>query len=847
MNLKQKMVAGAAIVTIVPVLLTGGLIGVQAVQQSQRALEQGAQDKLTSLMNARKEQIETYLLTMTDQIKTFSNDRMVIEAMTRFKTQFKITPETSRGDLRNYRTTLRNYYKDDFTKEYESRNTSKAPNMEPMLTALDDESLIWQYHYIADNSYPLGQKDKLDFSGDGTEYSRTHMLYHPHFHDYLETFGFYDIFLVDAESGDIVYSVFKELDYSTSLKDGPYASSGLGKAFQEGNKLTQGNEFAIVDYDPYLPSYQDQAMFIASPIFDYGEKLGILIFQAPIDRINALMTSNQTWKQYGLGESGETYLVGDDGFMRNDSRFLIEDKINYLTAIKNSGLSKEVLATIDVKNTSIGLQKVDTPATQAALEGKSGFEVFPDYRQIPVLSAYTPIEVPGLNWALMAEIDEAEAFGPTQALKSQVVQQASIIGFLVLVIGGVVAFFFVRSITHSIYGFEAAVRQVMSGDRDARALADSKDELGQFGSTLNRLLDDHADNLTRTERENEMLNDSIIELLEASIPLRDKDLTTRLPVKEDITGPLASAVNQTTSEIAETLQEVARVADAVERTSTTVKSQSGTVSQAAELERSELIVTLEKLGLAVEAMGRISELGQKCNEMATIASENTENAFNSVNETVTGLTEIRETIHETEKRLKRLGERSQEINATVNIINNIAERTHVLALNASMQAAAAGEEGKAFAVIADEVQRLAESARDATSQISGLVDNIQIETRHATETMNTTVSNVVQGSKVAEVAGQKMNTTREAAEELASAVKQIAGYSFDQVNVSKDLMERARKLQNSAETTHGQLQQQDVETTRLMESAKTLLAAVQQFTLPHVEKPQEVPELRKAG
>ncbi len=220
-------------------------------------------------------------------------------------------------------------------------------------------------------------------------HSNLHANVHPVIRNFLEKFGYYDIFLVDPESGDIVYSVFKELDYSTSLKDGPYANTNFGEAFRRANMLTNKDEVVLVDYEQYTPSYEAPASFIASPVFDGDKKVGIAMFQMPIDRLNEIMA-----ERAGLGETGETYLVGPDMLMRSDS---------YLDPENHSVLSS-------FKNRELG--KVETEATKDALNGKTGAKVIIDYNGNPVLSAYTPVNIGGITWALFAEIDVAEAFCP---------------------------------------------------------------------------------------------------------------------------------------------------------------------------------------------------------------------------------------------------------------------------------------------------------------------------------------------------------------------------------------------------------------------------------------------------
>jgi methyl-accepting chemotaxis protein len=196
------------------------------------------------------------------------------------------------------------------------------------------------------------------------------------------------------------------------------------------------------------------------------------------------------------------------------------------------------------------------------------------------------------------------------------------------------------------------------------------------------------------------------------------------------------------------------------------------------------------------------------------------------------MSEIRETISETEKRIKRLGERSQEITGVVEIINNIAERTHILALNASMQAAAAGDAGRGFAVVADEVQRLAESSRQSTSEIAGLVSNIQTETAETMATMNKAIEQVVEGSELAQASGVQMQATQETTAELASAVAMIAKHSLVQAHASNNLREQTEKVQQSTRETNAELKQQADQTGSLVQFSKQLLESVNVFKLP---------------
>lgn len=389
-----------------------------------------------------------------------------------------------------------------------------------------------------------------------------------------------------------------------------------------------------------------------------------------------------------------------------------------------------------------------------------------------------------------------------------------------------------RAIMDPINRMMTTVKQIGEGNYDSRTGLTGSDELSELGQAFDAMLDARVTALVQAEHENEQLNDSIIHLLQAVSQLSQRDLTVRVPVTEDMTGPVADALNLLTDETAKVLRGVIRISEDVAVASDKVKAQSDTVIAVADDERQAVEQTATDLSSAADAMKQIAELAQICNATAETAMKTTQSALETVTSTVNGINSTRDTIRETEKRIKRLGERSQEISGVVNLINTIAERTHILALNASMHAASAGEAGRGFAVVADEVQRLAENAREATSQISTLVSNIQIETADTANTMNTAISQVVDGSRLAEQAGDQMKRTQETTADLVAAVQQIASRSQQQANISNELLGRAQQIQESTRQTSQQLHEQTVQTTNLVEYARGLLSSVRVFRLP---------------
>lgn len=401
----------------------------------------------------------------------------------------------------------------------------------------------------------------------------------------------------------------------------------------------------------------------------------------------------------------------------------------------------------------------------------------------------------------------------------------------ILVATGLGAFTY-NSIAKPVEKIADTMQQVSAGNFSARVNLVGGDELATLGREFDRLLNERVAALVETEQANEQLNDSIIQLLQAVSQLSQRDLTVTVPVNEDITGPMADALNLLTSETAKVLANVTQLSEDVAAASNKVKAQSDAVLTVADEERQEVERAATELTTAAEDMDRIAGLAKACNQTAGEAIDTTRKALETVESTVDGITSTRDTIRETEKRIKRLGERSQEISGVVNLINTIAERTHILALNASMHAASAGEAGRGFAVVADEVQRLAENAREATSQIATLVSSIQVETADTANAMNQAIAQVVEGSRLAEQAGEQMRKTQQTTAELVASVQQIAARSQDQARVSSALLERAKQIQNSTLQTGQQLMEQGQYTESLVDFAGSLLDSVRVFKLP---------------
>ena len=416
-------------------------------------------------------------------------------------------------------------------------------------------------------------------------------------------------------------------------------------------------------------------------------------------------------------------------------------------------------------------------------------------------------------------------------------QQAKLLlllfALLALAIGVAAAFVVARSMTTPLAQLQGALDKLGAGDYSARAQMTSTDEIGQVGNALDKLLDERLENLSSQAKENEQINNSVVQIIQAVAQVAtNKDLSIKIPMTEDVTGAIGDAMNMLTSETGKVMNNVSGLSRQVSGAASAMNKSSDVAAAAASRNQSEAEAAAGELSQAAGTLAQLAQLAQKANDSAEIAVRTTRQALATVDKTVSGINESRDLIRETEKRIKRLGERSQEISQAVGLINSIAERTGILALNAAMQATAAGEAGRGFAIVADEVKRLSENAREATREITTLVSSIQSETSETVLAMNNAISHVVDTSRLADQAGSEMKGTQQATDDLASNVKDIAATSIRQARAGQSLQARGQAIQDASRETARQLTEQNQLTAKLLRFAEDLVLEVNVFKLP---------------
>jgi len=462
--------------------------------KSEFHLKEQSFDHLTSLTESRKRYIINYFEQIKGQLLTQTQSITIQNALIDFNNAFSsLERSLIQGELSNANEANLKYYDEEFLPRLNS-NISKTAKADFFLPRNNVSSYL-QFHYISNNVFETGKKDNLTLSeSDTSTYSIAHKKYHPIIKSFLNEFSYYDIFLVNNE-GDIVYSVFKEVDFGTNLLKGQYAQTNFAKAFKAAKHLTEKNQVALFDFENYLPSYSAPASFVAAPIFKNSQKIGVLIFQMPVDKINNIMTGNGNWHSEGLGNSGECYIVGNDFKMRSQPRLLLENVDNYLKSLEENEIEPEVIGKIANIENAILLQPVNTLPVKHALQGKKGITTASNYLGEEVLSAYSNIHLLGLHWGIIAEISADEAFAPVKSIRNYML----LISLLLLVLVVFLARYVSATISKPLIETEKNITKVAKGITPEIEKLSGKDEVSAINNALYDLVDVQKHITTFTE------------------------------------------------------------------------------------------------------------------------------------------------------------------------------------------------------------------------------------------------------------------------------------------------------------------------------------------------------------
>jgi len=483
-------------------VMTFAVTGTIAYVKYLNALKQDVMNQLTGLNRSRAFQIESYYTTIRNHAETLSDDRMFTQAMREFREAFfkldaaPVPAEAIDGVRQDY---IQNFYP-------EMQKLKMARGRVEDYLPYSPAAIQLQNLYIVKNPKPKGRRDELDNAGDGSEYSAIHEKYHRAFRNIIKKFGYYDLYLVDYRTGRIVYEVEKDRDFGTSLMQGPYRDSNLAKVVKQCMASNDPDAVFFSDFEPYEASRGEPTQYVASPIWDGQEILGVFALQLSSAAIDDVMTGKRNWKRDGLGASGESVIVGNDYLLRTNSREYLEHPDEFLARLKSQGVPDLTLDKIRAYNSTILQLPVRFDSIKKALDGKEGTVIERNARGTGTASlvSYMPLHIESLHWAMASRMYLNEALKPV----SEMQRLFSWWGLGLLTLTVVAAWLMTRQILRPVNALVAASQKVAAGDLTAHVEWKYKDELGILSDTFNSMtksIREKTELIEQKNRENERL------------------------------------------------------------------------------------------------------------------------------------------------------------------------------------------------------------------------------------------------------------------------------------------------------------------------------------------------------
>jgi class 3 adenylate cyclase len=475
-------------------LAAGGVIGYRS---GDAALTRSVERQLTAQRELKRQRVESYIKNQLRFTQAIGGAPETIAATQAFIAAFRdMHADVAAGEQADT-AALSTWYTKSFMPSLD-KVAGGHPPLDGLMPA-DPVARRLQADYIARNTAPEGQKSALLAAPGGSRYDAVHAKYHAVLKRAAQTVGFYDINLMDAATGDVVYTVAKEPDFASNMYHGPFSRSGFADVARRALDPENGGKAVMADYSAYMPSAFVPQIFTAVPVIADGQTIGVFVAQIDVGTLNGLLTDGGHWQETGQGRTGEVLMVGEDRLLRSQSRFMATDPGKFLADAQANGLPQSVADQVRTLGTTILHMPEQSSAVEGAFHNKAGIARFVDYRGVDVVSAYGPLEIAGLRWAIEAKQDVGEAFAPATQLARDLVVAAAAASIVLTFLALACARIFTRPLERVI----AAMRRLIAGEAVTPLPAADGDEFAALNQGFNgtlALIHERDQRITAAER-----------------------------------------------------------------------------------------------------------------------------------------------------------------------------------------------------------------------------------------------------------------------------------------------------------------------------------------------------------
>lgn len=741
MKIAQKLMLTTAAAMVVGVISAVALTAYMSQDRAQQALLSAVEQQFTAVAKGREQAVTLFINSQRDLLLSLANNRTTqdaLYAMERPFTSYRYEVENP-GEI-----ALQAGMSEWYQQQYQPYAQSLYPDLklpfEQWLKSAKQETLLLQHYYLKTNENSPDKLSALVDRSDGSVYGQQHKKYHQTFREIVTRYQLQELYLVEAKDLNVIYSVAKSPVFATSLKDGAFAQTALATTVKQ-LLAKPSQQWLVSTPTTFSGFYHQQVMFMVAPVFNSlagtEKPIGAVVLQLPVQALTDLITQQQQWPKIGLGQTGESYLVDKHNMLVSELRPQLENRQTFYTQYP------KIAAFANHYGLS-GQLKLESPEITAALQGQSGHSQSLDYRELPVLINYQPVQIGNDQYALITQQDESEAYQALISLGSDI-RWASVVTVLLL----------------SLFALGFAYR---------------------FGRSIATPMANLSDQLAKAATHHDL-----------SIHFTEHGETE---IKE-----MAGGLNQLFSKLTALLQQLL----AASASNLQHSGQQLQISQQCKddvHQQKTALLQLQQVALqSQQAQQQMQQQLQQASAAAGAANHQSGNGQQQVLQLTEHIRHLSAQVDHSTHSMEALQLAAKDIVQVLDTIRGVAEQTNLLALNAAIEAARAGEHGRGFAVVADEVRRLSAGTELATKEIQRMLDRLSESVQETTAGLELEQQTTRLCLDKAQHTEQALAQTRDAVRLIVEASDTIASLSAAEVHRSAEISHALEHINQSASAT----------------------------------------------